>query len=215
MDTAQQDFTYYHRSLIQMYQVYYRRRLYGIATAILIIIGYSLLFREGLIINGLLLILLLAIAGWLYKRFGEAEEVIAAHLSQNSPPKVRQLTEFEDVYGFDPGDGSVLYIKKRSNRNFPSQDKSLTLMAGYQKGYFLKQPFMILYYDMLETVLDEAYRLKRNRQNGYQRWSGFFNFRRIKSSIGNGFRLVFGNLILLFIAYRLVRYLIQMILYFF
>lgn len=211
MDTAQQDFTYYHRSLIQMYQGYFRRRMILIAAAMLIIVGYLLLMQEGYIINGLLLLLLVALAVWLFKRYNEATYVIADYLKANTPPRVVQLTEYEDVYAFEQGDGTIGRIKKSGNRNFPSNDKALTLMAGYQKGYFLKQPFILLYYDMLEIKYDEAYRLKRNRQNGFHRWSNLFSFRSFRESIGNGFRFILGNLFFLFIIYRLIRYVIQML----
>lgn len=211
MNTAEQDFTYYKRSLIQMYQVYFRRRILVIATAMLIIIGYLLLMQEGYLINGLLLVLLSALEGWLFKRYQAADQVIDMYLKDNTPPKVLQLTEFEDVYAFEQEDGTIGRIKKRGNRNFPSNDKRLTLMAGYQKGYFLKQPFVLLYYDMLATKFDEAYRLKRNRQNGFQRWSHLFSFRSFRDSIGNGFRFLLGNLFFLFIIYRLIRYVIQIL----
>ena len=213
MNFVKEDFAYYRRSFELMYRSYFRRRMIALGVAILIILGYLFLLKESLLLNIILLGILLGMMAWLVSLSQKASEVVRAFEEENQVPQIHQLTEFEDHYAFPMNDGTTMRVKKNGNRNFPSNNKQYTLMAGYKKVFFVQQPLMIFYYDLLEMKYDEAYRLKRNRQNGFNRWSRYFSFRSFKGSIGNVFQFLLGNIFFLFIAYRLIRYLIDILLH--
>ncbi|MFV0559039.1 MAG: hypothetical protein ACK5MW_10490 [Enterococcus sp.] len=212
---TQTDFDYYRRSIKIMYHAYYQKRLVGTMIGLVIVAIYMLLLRESLVLNGLILLILSGIALYLIQQRQKFAEVYATFINENQPVKIRSIVEHEYYYAVDIGEAEALKINKTGLRNFPSSDKQYMLMVGFQKGLFSAQPLQIVYYDMLELTYEESYRLKRN---GYQRLPKFlrrFTLANLKSSVGNATRFIFGNLLLLFIVYRLIRYLLRMLQLFF
>lgn len=211
MNFVKDDFAYYRRSFEQMYRSYFQRRMIVVGIALLIICAYLALIQEGFLLNLFLIAVLLVLFSWLYLRWQEVDQIIAEFEQENSEPIIYQIVEFEDYYAAKNKNGQQVRIKKNGNRNFPSANKTYTLMAGFKKAFFPKQPLFIFYYDMLENTYDEAYRIRRNGQTTFSKWSRYFSFRSFRASIGNGFRFILGNLFFLFLIYRLIRYLISLL----
>ncbi|MBV7390581.1 hypothetical protein KUA55_07810 [Enterococcus sp. ALS3] len=209
MDFAKFDFDYYERSIKGMYQNYFSKRI-GLASGTLILIVlYSLVFRESLWLNGLLVLILAGIIFYLSSQRQKFPEIYQQFLAENLPEaKIERIQESEYSFDVMRGNEVALRINKKGMRNFPAQNKQYTLMVGFEKTFFAKQPLEILYYDVLDLTYEESYRLKRNGYSNVPRFLRRFSWGNIKSSIGNGFSFILGNLFLLFILFRLLRYLL-------
>ena len=67
---------------------------------------------------------------------------------------------------------------------------------------------------MLDITYEEKYRLKRNGYSSIPRFLGRFSIGNIKASIGNLFSFILGNIFALFLLFRLVSYVISIVLSF-
>lgn len=210
MDFAKEDFEYYRRSVQLMYQNYYRVRIAILAFFGVLIAGYSIIMRESLLLNGLLLVILVGALSYLVIQNGKFAEIYELFLLKNQPVQLYRLIEDEYGYTAAKAGQESIRIKKTKVRNFPSNNKQFTLMVGFEKAFFSRQPLQMVYYDMLELTYEESYRLKRNGYSRVPRFLRRFSLGNIKSSIGNGFSFLFGNIFLLFLVYRLIRYVIAM-----
>lgn len=206
MNFAAADFDYYERTIKIMYQNYYWKRLTFCGIALVIIAVYSSIFREHLLLNSLLMIVL-AIAGvYLFLEKQKFPAVYQALLAENQPEvKIHQIQEEE--YSYNVMDAEQVRINKKGVRNLPSNNKQFTMMVGFSKTFFSREPLQIVYYDMLDLTYEEKFRLKRNGYNALPRLLRPFTLSNLKASAGNAVSFIFGNLFLLFILYRLIRYL--------
>lgn len=98
-------------------------------------------------------------------------------------------------------------INKKGVRNLPSNNKQYTMMVGFSKTFFSREPLQIVYYDMLDLTYEESFRLKRNGYSSMPRFLRRFTLSNLKASAGNAVSFIFGNIFLLFILFRLLRYL--------
>ncbi|MGX7131118.1 hypothetical protein [Enterococcus songbeiensis] len=211
MDFVKEDFDYYRRSIQLMYQGYYRLRLSLLAVCGLLLAVYSAITRDSLLINGFLLLILIALFVYLVLQSRKFDEIYDAFLRKNQPAQIYQLVEDEYSYtAKETGQGEV-HIKKAKVRNFPSRNKQFTLMVGFEKAFFSSQPLQMVYYDMLELTYEESFRLKRNGYSRFPRFLRRFSLANIKGSITDLFRFIFGNIFLLFLVYRLIRYLLALL----
>ncbi|MHC5375436.1 hypothetical protein ACYSNU_16830 [Enterococcus sp. LJL120] len=211
MTVAQQDFDYYQRTIQEMYQNYYWKRIAITLIAFVLILLYTIIFRESLILNAVLLIGLAAIAVYLFNAKQKFAEVFDKFLAENTPDlKIQTIQEDEYAYNVMENGEQVIRVNKNGVRNLPSSEKQYTMMVGFAKAFFSQEPLQIIYYDMLEITYEEKFRLKRNGYNSMPRFLRRFSFSNLKAGVGNIFSFVLGNIFVLFIVFRLVRYIIAM-----
>ncbi|MGC6767028.1 hypothetical protein ACYSNR_16500 [Enterococcus sp. LJL128] len=212
MKFADTDFSYYRRTMEKMYHSYYLKRIVGMAAALLITSLYTVFFPEGLWVN---LVLILLFAGMLLLfilqrlKFNEIYDKFLLEYRENGT--IKKLEEDEFTYNVLLENGDKLRINKQGSRNLPSNNKELTLLVGFVKAFFSRQPFQIVYFDMLELTYDEKYRLRMNRISRLPRFLRAFTWRNLKSSSTGLFRLIVGNLFTLYILYRLISYVFYLI----
>ncbi|WP_321387591.1 hypothetical protein [uncultured Enterococcus sp.] len=206
------DFSYYKRTMEGMYHSYYLKRIILMAVGLLITVVYTLFFPESILINLLLILLFGAgLAYFIYQRM-QFNELYEGFLKANEQePKIEKIEEDEFTYNILLEDGEKLKINKNGVRNLPSNNKELTLMVGFTKSFFSKQPFHVVYYNMFDLTYEEKYRLSKNRVSRVPRFLRPFTWRNLKSSSTNLFRLIIGNLFTLYLLYRLARYVIDII----
>jgi len=206
MDFATADFDYYQRTIRNMYQKYYWKRISLCAAALLIIAAYSFFFEDHFLLN-LLMIAILA-GGLIYLIIQQRKfpEIYQAFLAKNQPEaEIVQIEETE--YSYQVMDHDKVAISKKNVRNLPSNNKRYTMMVGFSKAFFANEPLQIVYYDILELTYEEKFRLKRNGYSSMPRFLRRFTWGNLKASAGNTVSFIFGNLFLLFILFRLLRYL--------
>lgn len=212
MTTAQADFDYYRRTIETMYQNYYWKRVTIAGIALVLLSLYTVIFREGMVLNSLLIIALIGIIIYLFQQKQKFSEVFANFLEENTPQlAIRQIQEDEYAYNVMENGEAIIRVNKNGVRNLPSSEKQYTMMVGFAKAFFAKEPLEILYYDMLDITYEEKFRLKRNGYSSMPRFLRRFSFSNIKAGIGNVFSFILGNLFILFILFRLARYVIALI----
>lgn len=210
MNFAQQDFDYYERTIKIMYQKYYQKRIGLIAVAMVIIGIYTGLIQENYLLNGCLLLILAAILIYLISAMQKFPEIYRQLLVENQPVKVRHVQEDEYSYNFTES-GELVRINKNGVRNLPANDKQYTMMVGFAKEFFSREPLKIIYYDVLELTYTEKFRLKRNGYSGVPRFLRRFTLSNLKASAGNAVSFLLGNIFVWYLVYRLLRYLITML----
>lgn len=212
MNFAAFDFEYYQRTIESMYKNYYFKRIALITVAAVIIAIYTAIVQQTIVLNILLLLALIGILIFLIKQRGQFAEIYQDFLNTNLPEaKIEKIEEDEYSYNVLTNDGKKIRINKNGVRNLPSQNKQYTLMVGFEKAFFAKQPLQIVYYDMLEITYEEKFRLKRNGYSSVPRFLRRFTLGNLKASASNLFSFVLGNIFFLFIAFRIIRYLISLI----
>lgn len=212
MDFAQQDFDYYERTVGNMYRKFYTKRIVTVAIALVIIAGYSWLINEHLLLNGLLIVILLGLLVYLVLQRGKFPEIYQELLAGNQPQVViDQVQEDEYSYNIYREGEKIARVNKNGVRNLPSANKTYTLMAGFDKKFFLNQPLRLVYYDMLELTYEEKFRLSRGGYSSMPRFLRRFTWSNLKASAGNAVSFIIGNLFFLFILFRLIRYVISLI----
>lgn len=210
MDFVKNDFEYYERTIKIMYNKYYNKRLILAVVALVVIVAYTAIMQTTIVVNVILIAILVALIIYLTTQRQKFAEVYAAALAQNTPTaKIEKLQE--DEYSYRVLDTDNLRINKNGVRNLPSSNKKYTLMAGFSKVFFSKQPLHVLYYDMLDITYEEKYRLSRNGYSKTPRFLRRFSPQNLKASAGNAFSFIFGNIFMLFIFYRVIRYIIAMV----
>ena len=206
MNFATSDFAYYERTIKIMYQNYYWKRLTISGVALAIILAYSAIFQDNLLLNVFLMALIAGIGVYLFLEKQKFSEVYQAFLEENQPEvTVHKIQEEEYSYNVMDDDEKVR-INKKGVRNLPSNNKQYTMMVGFSKTFFSREPLQIVYYDMLDLTYEEKFRLKRNGYSSMPRFLRRFSFGNLKASAGNAVSFIFGNLFLLFILFRLLRY---------
>ncbi|MBO0451100.1 MULTISPECIES: hypothetical protein [Enterococcus] len=207
MNFAASDFEYYERTIRIMYQNYYWKRIVICGAALIIIMAYSGIFQDNLFLNILLMLLIVGLGVYLFLEKQKFSEVYQAFLEENQPEvQIHKIQEEEYSYNVVDDDEKVR-INKKGVRNLPSNSKQYTLMVGFSKAFFSREPLQIVYYDMLDLTYEESFRLKRNGYNSMPRFLRRFTLSNLKASAGNAFSFIFGNIFLLFILFRLLRYL--------
>jgi hypothetical protein len=206
MNFATSDFAYYERTIKIMYQNYYWKRLTISGVALAIILAYSAIFQDNLLLNVFLMALIAGIGVYLFLEKQKFSEVYQAFLEENQPEvTVHKIQEEEYSYNVMDDDEKVR-INKKGVRNLPSNNKQYTMMVGFSKNFFSREPLQIVYYDMLDLTYEEKFRLKRNGYSSMPRFLRRFSYGNLKASAGNAVSFIFGNLFLLFILFRLLRY---------
>lgn len=206
------DFSYYKRTMEGMYHSYYLKRIIVMAVGLLITVIYTVFFPESILIN-LVLILLFGVGlAFFIRQRMQFNELYEGFLKANEQePKIEKIEEDEFTYNVLLEGGEKLRINKNGVRNLPSNNKELTLLVGFTKAFFNKQPFHVVYYNMFDLTYEEKYRVSKNRVSRVPRFLRPFTWRNLKSSSTNLFRLIVGNLFMLYLLYRLVRYVIDII----
>lgn len=213
MTFVTEDFAYYKRSIQLMYQRYYQKRLLAVGISSGIIFLYLLLMKEAIFLNILLLTVLIGAFIYLSYRLQQFPTIYENFIKENNPPRIFQVTEEE--YSFVVENGKTGYrLNKKGLRNFPSKNQQYTLMAGFAKNFFTKEPLILIYYDLLELKYEEKFRLKKGGYQAVPRFLRGFTPSNLKATFGNFFNFVFSNLLILYIFYRLVRYLWAFLQYF-
>ena len=207
-----EDFDYYKRTIEIMYHKYYSMRIALIAGALVIIGVYTFYFQEYMLLNGLLMLVLVGVLIFLMGQRGKFPEIYEEFLQTNQPnAKIDRIEEDEYSYNVMDDQGERFSINKNGVRNLPSKNKQYTMMVGFEKTFFAQQPLQIIYYDMLEITYEEKFRLQHNGYNNMPRFLRSFSLGNIKASIGNLFSFIFGNIFILFIAFRLLQYIISLL----
>ncbi|MBO0449512.1 hypothetical protein JZO76_08165 [Enterococcus sp. MJM12] len=208
MDFANQDFAYYERTIALMYRKFFMKRIVLSLLALLIIVIYSLIFKDHLLVNGVIVVILLGVTFLLLQKLQEFPKVYADFLAQNNPTaEIIQIEEAEYTYNVKKDKQLIVAINKKGARNLPASNKQYTLLVGFAKNFFTLQPLELYYYDMLELTYEEKFRLKRNGYSNVPRFLRRFTWSNLKATAGNGVNFILGNLFFLFILYRLLRYL--------
>lgn len=212
MDFTKNDFDYYQRTAKMMYDRYYLKRIAFVSVALVIILLYAAVIRETMALNIILALALTGILVYLFHEKQRFEEIYQLFLADNQPvAHIIQVEEDEYSYNVYDGSEKITRVNKKGVRNLPSQNKQFTLMVGFEKNFFSRDPLKIYYYDMLELRYEEKYRLTRNGYSTLPRFLRRFTWTNLKASAGNAASFIVGNIFLLFILYRLIRYLISFI----
>lgn len=210
MNFVESDFDYYERTVKIMYQNYYWKRIGISGGALLIIAAYMAFMRDHFLLNGLMIVLLAALIVYLNYQRGRFSEIYQEFLQSNQPDAtINKIEEDEFCYNVLDGKEGKVRINKKGMRNLPSSNKQYTMMVGFSKTFFDAQPLEIVYYDMLDLTYEESFRLKRNGYSGVPRFLRRFTLSNLRASIGNMFSFIFGNIFILFIFFRILRYLIS------
>ncbi|MGL9729222.1 hypothetical protein IGI44_002599 [Enterococcus sp. DIV0756] len=206
MNFAESDFAYYERTIKIMYQNYYWKRITISAVALVIIMVYSGIFQDNLLLNVLMMVLLAVLIVYLFLEKQKFPEVYQTFLAENQPEvQIHKIQEEE--YSYNVMDDEAVRINKKGVRNLPSNNKQYTMMVGFSKAFFSREPLQIVYYDMLDLTYEEKFRLKRNGYSSVPRFLRRFTLSNLKASAGNAVSFILGNIFLLFILFRLLRYL--------
>ena len=148
MNFAASDFDYYERTIKVMYQNYYWKRLMVSGIALVIIIAYSSIFQDNLFLNILLMGILACAMVYLFLEKQKFSEVYQAFLAENQPEvQIHKIQEEE--YSYNVIDAEKVRINKKGVRNLPSNNKQYTMMVGFSKAFFSREPLQIVYYDDL------------------------------------------------------------------
>lgn len=207
MDFAGSDFEYYERTIKIMYQNYYWKSLVICGVALVILLAYSGIFQDNLFLNVVLMLLIAGLGVYLFLEKQKFPEIYQAFLAENQPEvQIHKIQEEEYSYNVIDDDEKVR-INKKGVRNLPSNNKQYTMMVGFSKAFFSREPLQIVYYDMLDLTYEESFRLKRNGYNSMPRFLRRFTLSNLKASAGNAVSFILGNIFLLFILFRLLRYL--------
>lgn len=207
MDFAGSDFEYYERTIKIMYQNYYWKRLVICGVALVILLAYSGIFQDNLFLNVVLMLLIAGLGVYLFLEKQKFPEIYQAFLAENQPEvQIHKIQEEEYSYNVIDDDEKVR-INKKGVRNLPSNNKQYTMMVGFSKAFFSREPLQIVYYDMLDLTYEESFRLKRNGYYSMPRFLRRFTLSNLKASAGNAVSFILGNIFLLFILFRLLRYL--------
>ena len=207
MDFAGSDFEYYERTIKIMYQNYYWKRLVICGVALIILLAYSGIFQDNLFLNVVLMLLIAGLGVYLFLEKQKFPEIYQAFLAENQPEvQIHKIQEEEYSYNVIDDDEKVR-INKKGVRNLPSNNKQYTMMVGFSKAFFSREPLQIVYYDMLDLTYEESFRLKRNGYNSMPRFLRRFTLSNLNASAGNAVSFILGNIFLLFILFRLLRYL--------
>ena len=210
MEYVELDFSYYKRTMEGMYNSYYLKRIIVMAIPLPILSIYTYFFPESLWMNALLLILFGGGLVYFIRQRMSFNQLYEQFLSENqAQPIILRIEEGEFTYNVLQEDKQKVKINKQGARNLPSNNRELTMMVGFTKSLFSKQPFQVLYYNMLELTYDSDYRLKMNKVSRVPRFLRPFLWRNIKASSTNLVRLLFANLFTLFILFRLITYVIE------
>ena len=184
MNFAASDFDYYERTIKVMYQNYYWKRLMVSGIALVIIIAYSSIFQDNLFLNILLMGILACAMVYLFLEKQKFSEVYQAFLAENQPEvQIHKIQEEE--YSYNVIDAEKVRINKKGVRNLPSNNKQYTMMVGFSKAFFSREPLQIVYYDMLDLTYEEKFRLKRNGYSSVPRFLRRFTLSNLKASAGN------------------------------
>ncbi|MBX8936366.1 hypothetical protein [Enterococcus gilvus] len=207
MNFAKSDFEYYERTIKIMYQNYYWKRIVICGIALAIIMLYSGIFQDNLFLNIFLMLLIAGLGVYLFLEKQKFSEVYQAFLEENQPEvQIHKIQEEEYSYNVVDDDEKVR-INKKGVRNLPSNNKQYTMMVGFSKAFFSREPLQIVYYDMLDLTYEESFRLKRNGYSSMPRFLRRFTLSNLRASAGNAVSFIFGNIFILFILFRLLRYL--------
>ncbi|EOH85761.1 hypothetical protein ACTNBL_05665 [Enterococcus villorum] len=206
MNIVENDFAYYERSIKRMYQKHYWKRILVSLIVLVIIMAYSSVFRERLLFNLLLMVLIVGLSIYLYLEKQKFPEIYQRYLNENRP-EAKIVKIQEDEYSYSVIGDKNIRINKKGVRNFPSNNKKYTMMVGFSKSFFSLDPLQIVYYDMLELTYEEKFRLKRNGYHSIPRFLRRFTLSNLKTSVGNVWHFIAGNIFVLIILFRVLRYL--------
>lgn len=99
MNIVENDFAYYERSIKRMYQKYYWKRILVSLIVLVIIMAYSSVFRERLLFNLLLMVLIVGLSIYLYLEKQKFPEIYQRYLNENRPEaKIVKIQEDEYSY---------------------------------------------------------------------------------------------------------------------
>ncbi|MBL1229420.1 hypothetical protein IW492_09270 [Enterococcus sp. BWB1-3] len=216
MEYVELDFSYYKRTMEGMYRSYYLKRIILMAVPLPILSIYTFFYPDSLVVN--LLLILLFGAGFFFfiKQRLAFNQLYEQFLLENQANvQIKKIEEDEFTYNILVNDSEKIRINKQGSRNLPSNNRDLTLLVGFTKTLFTKQPFQVLYYNMLELTYSTDYRLKMNKVSRVPRFLRPFMWRNIKASSTNLLRLILVNLFTVYILFRLVTYLIDILRRFF
>ncbi|MDH6365520.1 hypothetical protein M2139_002525 [Enterococcus sp. PF1-24] len=211
MDFVKADFEYYQRTIEIMYKKYFSKRMLILAVALAILMIYTGILQESIILNMILALILIGLEFYLWQLRNKFPEVFQEFLTANRPAaEIYQVEEDEYCYNLSlVNNPEKIKVNKNDVRNLPSQNKQYTLMVGFTKNFFSRQPLSIAYYDMLALTYKEKFRLKRNGYSSVPRFLRRFTLGNLKASAGNLVQFVLGNIFALFLLFRLVSYLIS------
>lgn len=210
MNFVESDFDYYKRTIEGMYQNFYWKRIAVSGVALLIIVGYTAFLRDNLILNGVLILLLAAVLIYLIQQQRKFPEIYQQFMKENLPEAaIRKIEEDEYCYNVLDSTEEKVRVNKKGVRNLPSSNKQYTMMVGFSKTFFDKQPLEIIYYDVLDLTYEEKFRLQRSGYSRVPRFLRRFTLTNLKASVGNMFSFIFGNIFVLYFAFRILRYVIS------
>ncbi|MCB5952591.1 hypothetical protein LI951_10985 [Enterococcus sp. BWT-B8] len=216
MEYVELDFSYYKRTMEGMYRSYYLKRIILMAVPLPILSIYTFFYPDSLVVNLLLILLFGAGLFFFIKQRLAFNQLYEQFLSENQANvQIKKIEEDEFTYNILMNDSEKIRINKQGSRNLPSNNRDLTLLVGFTKTLFTKQPFQVLYYNMLELTYSTDYRLKMNKVSRVPRFLRPFMWRNIKASSTNLLRLILVNLFTVYILFRLVTYLIDILRRFF
>ena len=214
MSTTERDLDYYKNTIKKMYQHYFWKRIILVSLAFLLLSISTVTFSKGRVFNILLLGVLFVFILYLFKSMNNFQEVLDVFLKENTPNLViKKMQESEYTYNIIMENAQTIGVNKKDVRNLPSNDKKYTLMVGFTKGFFVKNPCNINYYDILEITYEEKFRLKRNGYNKLSKVPRFlrkFTFQNMLSSSKHLISFIVGNIFAIYIIIQLVNLLIAM-----
>lgn len=207
MNDVKRDFDYYQRTIEGMYRGYYLKRI-GITSVVLaIILIYSVIMRESLLLNGILLVLLFVLLGYYLYQLMQFKQIYQKFETELiASQQIEKIEEDEFSYNVLSNSEAKFKINKNGARNLPAENKQYTLLVGFAKGMIVRQPLVIVYYDILDLKYEEKYRLKRNGYSRVPRFLRRYTWSNLKTSTGNLFRFFLSNIFMLYLLYRLIRY---------
>lgn len=212
MEYVELDFSYYKRTMEGMYHSYYLKRIILMAVPLPILSIYTLFYPDSLGMNFLLILLFGAGLIFFIKQRLAFNQLYEQFLSENQANvQIKKIEEDEFTYNALVDDREKVRINKQGSRNLPSNNRDLTLLVGFTKTLFTKQPFHVLYYNMLELTYSTDYRLKMNKVSRVPRFLRPFMWRNIKASSTNLLRLILANLFVVYMLFRLITYLIDIL----
>ncbi|MFK4567441.1 hypothetical protein [Enterococcus sp. UD-01] len=162
------DLTYYQSGIRQLYLKSYQR--YALAMLVLMLLTGLGIGASALLLRVLLIVLFLLEAGVLLYivRFMRAEafEKYYQTIVEELPKTFQKMQDIEpqedqQAYYFIETAESLVKIRKKNARNFPSKISQYTLLVGYSNEFGkeqLEQPLQFFYYDITQMKHADSYK---------------------------------------------------------
>lgn len=159
---VEQDFNYYQRTMKTIYITYYRKQI-AICLGILLALCILFFILDKTIFILFVFPIFFGVIFYYYSQSKNFDVIYHSFLAYHHKNFTVQKIKESEYYYLIIDSNSPVKLTKKTTRNLPSPTSDLTILIGFKKIFFAKQPFQIIYYNHLDLSYDESYRIKKTR----------------------------------------------------